>query len=1218
MSDIAFSVIINNNGVDDIIFKTIMLKGEKGNSIASIEKTSTVGLVDTYTITLTDGTIAGTFTVTNGTLSSFDDHLDGASTNAPQNKVVKEAIDDLDTRVDALEAVTVDTELSSSSTNAVQNKAIKNAIDALTAHDISFDNTGTGLASTDVQNAIADTKALIPAVDTTLNASSNNAIANSAVKNALDALETQVEGEIDAVEAQIPTVDTNLNTTSGNPISNSAVATPIATLTSDLATQTARIDNIVALPSGSTQGDAELMDIRIGADGTTYASAGDAVRGQVSDLKDEISNYSDNVDATFHDIAVFIQSENLWNEEYTANKKLNDDGSLSDESGYDTSNFIHVVPNKTVYFGYVVSAQYQTLSAGSVPIYAFYDKFKNLVSVTKNAWVSNVQIPDGIEYIRFTASHTAISKGYVVAYDQLPSIYSAYEQEYWKTKDHDTVEQNSLDIDNLEDAIEETNTNINGKIDDLTTIDIAVGGMFESATADDVENGYIDFKTVSNSQNRNYVNKRIVAVNHDDLQPSDYLATRKIYNKYGFKANFNFILLPFANETAKENMVKNVKRLVADGHDLGLHAIMGASFWWMNKMWDMRPNFATTFAPSKSELQTVVANNKNVFGYTVGSTTKFENIGFANPPSNVANVNVVDATVTDYVYLMANYTLYTMYLSTISGIDLDGNTQNWTGLKWLEYWYNNLIDDTLGYSKNSASLLANYIEDYAVPNGTAETGDGYNAYVPDASHLLNGKVVKFDDTTNPNYNDPTYQKVGYFTKGLFKGCMTACNYEVIDRCIDIAKAFCKHYFGIDNFTNFGRHGVRYANCTWKDNNYIPFDDRNLTILTGEVGKFYHSRSGKFMNEHDILLDKGIRMTNHSHPLNPIFESQIGLYYGQNGIRYPFFNHVNNDSGDIDYLAFFGTSSAGASETMNYDTFISYMGGRDNWLKFAYEKAGQTFTKLDGTGSMYMFDKIKKAIDHIKACVDTGKIPVFSWDTIKLNVATMVAVELVCQYCYLNNIDIVPMEYARIMASNNGREQKNNYFANPKFNQSLIRLFGGSSSSRDAYIPDGWFVSYISGGGATYSVSDETINSNTEKALSVQTDSGATLYLHSRIYGLNAGKYHFSCWLKKSYAGASLKVFVKKNSDTINQYYGDGSSHFSALATFTPTEEWAKYETDIIIPEPYIVPADDSVASQYGKGYENNVSNITFEILINSRTGGNELDIALPKLELVDE
>lgn len=42
-----------------------MLKGQEGQSIKAIEKTSTSGLTDTYTITLTDGTTS-TFAVTNG------------------------------------------------------------------------------------------------------------------------------------------------------------------------------------------------------------------------------------------------------------------------------------------------------------------------------------------------------------------------------------------------------------------------------------------------------------------------------------------------------------------------------------------------------------------------------------------------------------------------------------------------------------------------------------------------------------------------------------------------------------------------------------------------------------------------------------------------------------------------------------------------------------------------------------------------------------------------------------------------------------------------------------------------------------------------------------------------------------------------------------------------------------------------------------------------
>lgn len=49
----------------DIVFKTIMLKGESGDTIASIEKTSSALNIDTYTITLSDGTTQ-TFEVTNG------------------------------------------------------------------------------------------------------------------------------------------------------------------------------------------------------------------------------------------------------------------------------------------------------------------------------------------------------------------------------------------------------------------------------------------------------------------------------------------------------------------------------------------------------------------------------------------------------------------------------------------------------------------------------------------------------------------------------------------------------------------------------------------------------------------------------------------------------------------------------------------------------------------------------------------------------------------------------------------------------------------------------------------------------------------------------------------------------------------------------------------------------------------------------------------------
>lgn len=56
----------------------------------------------------------------------------------------------------------------------------------------------------------------------------------------------------------------------------------------EISVLSARMDTFASLTQGSTTGDAELQDIRVGADGVTYATAGDAVRAQIAAIDNNI------------------------------------------------------------------------------------------------------------------------------------------------------------------------------------------------------------------------------------------------------------------------------------------------------------------------------------------------------------------------------------------------------------------------------------------------------------------------------------------------------------------------------------------------------------------------------------------------------------------------------------------------------------------------------------------------------------------------------------------------------------------------------------------------------------------------------------------------------------------------------------------------------------------------------------------------------------------
>ncbi|WP_303788354.1 SGNH/GDSL hydrolase family protein [Ruminococcus flavefaciens] len=116
----------------------------------------------------------------------------------------------------------------------------------------------------EVDTALAS-KANKSEVDTALAGKANKSEVDAAIENKAD------KSAFEAINASV-----SVNTSN------------IQELSTESAALSARMDEFTKLKEGSTTGDAELIDGRVGADGKTYDNIGGAIRGQVTDLKSDI------------------------------------------------------------------------------------------------------------------------------------------------------------------------------------------------------------------------------------------------------------------------------------------------------------------------------------------------------------------------------------------------------------------------------------------------------------------------------------------------------------------------------------------------------------------------------------------------------------------------------------------------------------------------------------------------------------------------------------------------------------------------------------------------------------------------------------------------------------------------------------------------------------------------------------------------------------------